>query len=95
MRIGTSTIDSRIDSGSSRIDGLGSDSESQGKVRSGNTGDTVQLSEARNLIQLAKTSTSAAQVQHLDAVRAQVGAGQYETDFGQLSHALVNGHLES
>jgi hypothetical protein len=92
MRIGNSSIDSLIGTGATAVNGAGSPSGASAQDGAG--ADTVRLSNASNLIGLAKASTSATNQVKLDSLAAQLRAGQYQADTAQVSQAVVAGHLQ-
>jgi hypothetical protein len=94
MRIGNSSLDSLIGTGPSAVNGAGGDSPSVGNSPDGARADSVSLSNAGNLIGLAKASTSATQPAKLASLTAQLRAGQYQANTAQVSQALVEGHLQ-
>ncbi len=55
--------------------------------------DFVQLSNASNLVELAKGTMPADKTAKFDAVSAQIQAGDYHPSISSLSQALVQGHV--
>lgn len=93
MRITNSAVDNRVDGGANAVEGLAPDVRSSSSHRQGLHSDTVSLSDAANWIGLAKGSISAAQQEHVASVAARFRAGEYQTDVGEISRAVVGGHL--
>ena len=54
--------------------------------------DSVTLSSAANLVELAKASITSRQAK-LDHLGALVKSGSYQSDADQVSHAVVESHL--
>jgi hypothetical protein len=95
MKIGNSSIDSLIQGGTGSVNGVDSGGSSAASARAGGGSDSVRLSNASNLVALAKatsTDSSAARVQSLSSL---IQAGQYQADSFQTSQAVVDGHLQA
>jgi len=55
--------------------------------------DIVKLSSASQLITTAKALGASSQQARIDSIAAQVRSGTYQADLGQVSRAIVQGHL--
>ena len=56
--------------------------------------DQVSLSNASNLVKLAKGMMPADKQAHFQAISAKVHAGRYHADAPGISHAVVQGHTQ-
>lgn len=54
--------------------------------------DSVSLSDATNLVALAKASAASRQTK-IDSLSEQIQSGAYQSDTAQISHAVVQGHI--
>jgi anti-sigma28 factor (negative regulator of flagellin synthesis) len=91
MQISNSNIDSLGNSGVGAVGGAASGYRtSAGGV--GNKSDSVSLSNAANLIALAKSSAASRQSK-LQSLSAQLKSGSYQADTDVVSQALVDGHI--
>ncbi len=75
----------------SKLRGIAAD-EATSSEQTGSKSDSVNLSNAAELIRLAKTATSPNQL-NLQALSATVRSGQYRSEPAQISRAIVEGHL--
>jgi anti-sigma28 factor (negative regulator of flagellin synthesis) len=90
MRIGNNGVDQLGTSSTGAVNGASPDSRtsSAGSQKS----DSVNLSNAQNLIALAKAGAVSRQVK-VDQIGSQVRSGQYQTDSTEVSQAVVQGHI--
>jgi len=90
MKIGNSGIDQLGISNTGAVNGVSPESRtsSAGSQKS----DSVNLSNAQNLVALAKAGAASRQVK-VDQIGSQVRSGQYQTDSNQVSQAVVQGHI--
>ena len=91
MRIGNGNIDSLGSGGIGSVGGAGSESRGSTAAASSKS-DSVNLSNAANLVALAK-SGSASRQSKLDSISAQVKSGSYQSDSAQVSQAVVQSHI--
>ncbi len=55
--------------------------------------DIVKLSSASQLLATAKALGATSRQTRIDSIAAQVRSGTYQADLGQVSRAIVQGHL--
>jgi anti-sigma28 factor (negative regulator of flagellin synthesis) len=94
MRIGNSSLDSLIGSGPGAVNGTGNESPAVSRTSDGTGADSVRLSSASSLVGRAKASDAATDPAKLASLAAQLRSGQYQADTAQVSHAVVDGHLQ-
>ena len=63
-----------------------------GSLDDGGT-DIVNLSSASQLLATVKALGATSQQARIDSIAAQVRSGTYQADLGQVSRAIVQGHL--
>jgi anti-sigma28 factor (negative regulator of flagellin synthesis) len=75
------------------LDGVGGQNSRTTTARTAYS-DTVSLSSAGQLVNLAKASASTDRTDELASVAALVRSGQYSADTASVSRALVQGHIQ-
>jgi anti-sigma28 factor (negative regulator of flagellin synthesis) len=91
MRIGNSGLDGISNGGVGSVGGTGSGDRTSASS-SGTKSDSVSLSNAANLIALAKSGAASRQSK-IQSISEQVKSGNYSTDSDQVSRSLVEGHI--
>jgi hypothetical protein len=91
MRIGNGGLESLGNGSVGSVGGAGSDSRTS-PSGSGTKSDSVSLSNAANLVALAKTGGASRQSK-LESLGAQVKSGSYDSDTGLVSRLVVEGHI--
>ena len=94
MRIGNSSLDNLIGGGPAAVNGAGTESPAVTRTSDGSASDSVRLSSASTLIGLAKVGNTATNPAKLASLAAQLRSGQYQADTAQVSHAVVDDHLQ-
>jgi anti-sigma28 factor (negative regulator of flagellin synthesis) len=93
MRIESSSIEN-VTNGASYVGDVGSNSRSANGSGASGRSDTVSLSNATNLVALAKSSSAAVGQAKLESIGAQLRSGQYQSDTAQLSRSVVQSHIQ-
>jgi anti-sigma28 factor (negative regulator of flagellin synthesis) len=91
VRIGGSGIDQLGGGSVGSVGGANSDSRSSATGASPKS-DSVSLSNAANLIELAKAGAASRQSK-VQSLGAEIKSGKYQADNAQISHAVVEGHI--
>lgn len=91
VRIGSSSIDQLGGGSVGSVGGANSDTRSSGAGASPKS-DSVSLSNAANLIELAKAGAASRQSK-VQSLSADIKSGKYQADNAQTSHAMVEGHI--
>jgi hypothetical protein len=94
MRVQNGAVDSPFSSSrSGAAQNVGVESRTNAHVNAGDT-DFVSLSNAASLVGLAKGKIPADKQAKFDVISSQFRAGDYHAHASDVSHALVQGHLQ-
>jgi anti-sigma28 factor (negative regulator of flagellin synthesis) len=94
MRVENGAVDSLFSSSrSSAARGAGEESRVSTNTSNSNGVDFVSLSDATNLLALAKDKIPSDKQARLEAISGQIRSGTYQADTSDVSRALVQGHL--
>ncbi len=91
MKITNTSIETLATGGAAAAGGVGASLQASAAAKSRN--DSVNLSSASQLLNLAKTSATDRSAK-LASVSSLLRSGQYSTDTASVSHAVVEGHLQ-
>jgi len=94
MRLTNTSIETLAPSGAGTPGSVASTGkDSRAAAATANSADSVKLSSASQLINLAKAAAPDRSAK-LASIAALVKSGQYSTDTTSVSHAVVEGHLK-
>jgi anti-sigma28 factor (negative regulator of flagellin synthesis) len=79
--------------GAGAVDGVAGGNSRAAAAKVGGS-DSVSLSSASQLVNLAKASAAPDRAAQVASVASLVRSGQYSTDNASLSHAVVEGHIQ-
>jgi anti-sigma28 factor (negative regulator of flagellin synthesis) len=92
MKITNTSIETLPSSGAGAASGV--QATQQGNSASNAKTDSVNVSNASQLLNLAKASAAPERSARVSSVAAAVRSGQYSSDIGSVSQALVGGHIQ-
>jgi anti-sigma28 factor (negative regulator of flagellin synthesis) len=95
MKITNTSIETLAPGGAGGAGAISGGSDSRAAASKPSNSDSVSLSSASQLVNLAKASGSSPdRAAKLASVAALVRSGQYSADNASVSHAVVEGHLK-
>jgi len=96
MKLTNTSIETVAPGQAGGTSGLGGVGNNDSHIAANKTGssDSVNLSSASQLLNLAKASATSDRSAKVASVTALVRSGQYSTDDASISHAVVQGHIQ-